>query len=143
MSARRPAKLSLSASGSALAAASGSPIANHLRIATGETSDTTSQQALARLNLALGELKALKIAPLLRRATAALEAEDPKRAAELALKALNLDERSSMAWHVLAIAREKVGDFQSAIQCYESALALTADQADIANGLGRLAYRLT
>lgn len=111
-------------------------------MADGEASDTTSQDALSRLNLALSELTTMKITPLLRRATAALRAEDSKLAADLALQALNLDERSGVAWHVLAIAREKAGDFKSAIQCYESALALSVDQADIANGLGRLAYRL-
>ena len=111
-------------------------------MADGEMSDTSSHDALSRLNLALAELKTMKIAPLLRRATAALEAENSQLAADLALEALSLDERCGMAWHVLAIAREKVGDFKSAIQCYESALALSTDQADIANGLGRLAYRL-
>ena len=104
--------------------------------------DSTSQEALARLNLALGELKTLKVTPILRRAAAALEASDFKRAAEFALKALNMDERSALGWHILAIAREKVGDFRSALQAYESALALTANQADIANDLGRLAYRM-
>ena len=143
MSARRPAKLRLSASAAALGVVATEPsIANRPRMADGEAGDTTSQEALSRLNLALADLQAMKVAPLLRRATAALEAEDSKRAAELALEALGLDERSGLAWHVLAIAREKVGDFKSAIQCYESALALSTDQADIANGLGRLAYRL-
>jgi tetratricopeptide (TPR) repeat protein len=108
----------------------------------GQASEATSREALARLNLALTELKAMRITPLLRRATAALEAKAWKLAADLALEALNLEERCGLAWHVLAIAREKVGDFTSAIQCYESALALSADQADIANDLGGLAYRL-
>jgi tetratricopeptide (TPR) repeat protein len=142
MTARQPARLKLNASASALATGAEPFMASRPRMADGQASDTTSQEALARLNLALTELKAMRITPLLRRATAALEAENSKLAADLALEALNLDERSGLAWHVLAIAREKVGDFKSAIQCYESALALSTDQADIANGLGRLAYRL-
>ena len=34
------------------------------------------------------------------------------------------------------------GDFKSSIKAYEAALALLPDHADIANDLGRLAYRL-
>ncbi|HEX4180270.1 MAG TPA: tetratricopeptide repeat-containing glycosyltransferase family protein [Caulobacteraceae bacterium] len=113
-----------------------------LQAADGEVSDATSRKSIERFNLALGELQMMKVAPLLRRATAALDGKDWKLAADLALEALSLDERCGLAWHVLAIARDKVGDHQSAIQCYESALALSTDQADIANDLGRLAYRL-
>jgi len=107
-----------------------------------DQADAASSGALARLNVAIADLTAIKTAPLLRRATAALANKDWKLAADLALEALNLDERIGLAWHVLAIARDKVGDFESAIQCYEAALALSDDQADIANDLGRLAYRL-
>jgi tetratricopeptide (TPR) repeat protein len=142
VAAPNPAKLRLGASTAALFAASEPAVAVRPRMTTGDESDTRSQEALGRLNQALAELQAMKVAPLLRRATAALEAEDAHQAAELALEALSIDEHSGVAWHVLAIAREKVGDFKSAIQCYESALALSIDQADIANGLGRLAYRL-
>jgi tetratricopeptide (TPR) repeat protein len=142
MAAPNPGKLRLSASNAALAAAADPVVATRLRMADGPVSDTTSQDALGRLNQALVELQAMKIAPLLRRATAAITAEHPKLAADLALEALGLDERSALAWHVLAIARESAGDYKSAIQCYESALALSTDQADIANGLGRLAFRL-
>ena len=142
MSARRHTKYSSGASSEALAASSAPHVAARARVAGGQMGDSTSQEALTRLNLALSELKALKVAPFLRRAASSLEANDFKRAAEFALKALHLDERSGLAWHILAIAREKVGDFRSAIQAYESALALTANQADIANDLGRLAYRM-
>ena len=123
MPAQKPAKLRLGASTSALSIASEPPMAIQLRLAAGEESDTRSQDALSRLSQAVAELQAMKITPLLRRATAALEAEDAQKAAELAIEALGLDERSALAWHVLALAREKSGDFKSAIQCYESALA--------------------
>ena len=49
---------------------------------------------------------------------------------------------AGLAWYLLAIAREKAGDFKSSVTCYESALALMPNHADIANDLGRLAYRL-
>ncbi|MBN4678727.1 tetratricopeptide repeat protein, partial [Pandoraea nosoerga] len=68
--------------------------------------------------------------------------EDHKAAADWAIKALQQDERSGLAWHLLAIAREKAGDFRTSLQCYESALQLLPDEAEIANDLGRLAYRL-
>jgi Tfp pilus assembly protein PilF len=107
-----------------------------------EMGDSASQPALDRLNQAIASLRTIRARPLLERATAALRAEDYKSGAELALEALQLDERNGFAWYVLAIAREKVGDFKSAIQCYESALALTPNHAEIANDLGRLAFRL-
>ncbi|HEX4182320.1 MAG TPA: tetratricopeptide repeat protein [Caulobacteraceae bacterium] len=142
MAAPSPAQLRFGASSEALSAANEPALVARARMADDDTSDTTSHEALGRLNQAVTELQVIKIAPLLRRATAALEDEDAKRAADLAIEALQIDERSALAWHVLALARERVGDFKSAIECYESALVLTTDQADIANGLGRLAYRL-
>jgi tetratricopeptide (TPR) repeat protein len=104
--------------------------------------DSASQAALDRLDKAVAELKAMAIAPLLRRALAALGVEDAQSAAELAIEALNLDERNGLAWHVLAIAREKSGDFKSALQAFEAALALSPDDIEIANDLGRLAFRM-
>jgi tetratricopeptide (TPR) repeat protein len=43
---------------------------------------------------------------------------------------------------VLAIAREKAGDLGASVRCYERALQLLPNASDIANDLGRLAYRL-
>ncbi len=106
------------------------------------TGDAASPAALTRLEGALGELKALAIAPMLRRAIDALRAEDAKTGSEWALKALNQDERSGMAWYVLAVAREKAGDFTNSLKAYESALALLPDESDVANDLGRLAFRM-
>ncbi len=104
--------------------------------------DAESQRALAKLDGAISELKALTIASLLRQAIDALRVEDPKTASEWALKALNHDPRSGMAWYVLAVAREKAGDFTHSIKAYESALALLPDQSEVANDLGRLAFRM-
>ena len=78
--------------------------------------DAASPAALTRLEGAVGELKALAIVPMLRRAIDALRADDAKTGSEWALKALNQDERSGMAWYVLAVAREKAGDFASSLQ---------------------------
>lgn len=101
-----------------------------------------SANTLARLNAAVAELKAISIQGLLQQAVEALGAERPKAAAEAALKALEQDERNGHAWYVLAVAREKVGDFKGSLQCYEAALQLLPQEAEVANDLGRLAYRL-
>jgi len=98
--------------------------------------------ALARLEAAIEELKALTVAPLLRQAIDALRADDAKAGSEWALKALNQDERSGPAWYVLAVARERAGDFASSLQAYGSALALLPDETAVAHDLGRLAYRM-
>lgn len=101
-----------------------------------------SRDALVRLKAALGELKALSVQPLLRQAVSALQAEDHETGGRLAIQALEQDERNGFAWYLLAIARERAGDFASSITCYESALALLPNHAEIANDLGRLAFRL-
>ena len=145
MSAQRRHQLSLGASSAALAAGESAgihaPVAA-ARMVDGSMGDSASQAALDRLNQAVAELKALTVAPLLRRAVDAIGIEDHKLASELALKALDQDERNGLAWYLLAIAREQAGDFKGSVACYESALALTENHADIANDLGRLAYRL-
>jgi tetratricopeptide (TPR) repeat protein len=97
---------------------------------------------LTRLEGAIDELRALSIAPLLRRAIDALRAEDIQTGSELALKALEIDPRSGMAWYVLAVARERAGDFTQSIKAYEAALALLPEESDVANDLGRLAFRM-
>lgn len=104
--------------------------------------DSADVGALAKLEGALAELKALKIAPLLRRAVDCIRVEDAAGANDWAMKALEEDERSGLAWRLLGIAREKLGDFGTAIKCFESALKLTPEDVEIANDIGRLAYRL-
>jgi tetratricopeptide (TPR) repeat protein len=98
--------------------------------------------SLQKLDGALAELKALAIVPMLRRAIDALHAEDAKAGSEWALKALNHDPECGMAWYTLAVAREKAGDYESSMKAYQSALALLPDQSEVANDLGRLAYRM-
>jgi len=101
-----------------------------------------SKDALVKLNSAVSELRTLAAAPLLRRAIDAIQAEDPKSACEWAIKALEKDERSGIGWHILGIALERAGDFPNSIRAYESALKLLPDQAEAANDLGRLAFRM-
>ncbi|MBS0360592.1 MAG: tetratricopeptide repeat protein [Proteobacteria bacterium] len=101
-----------------------------------------SNEALSRLNGALAELKALAVAPLLERAVAAIRANETKDACDWAIKALEQDEESGVGWYLLAIALERAGDYASSIQAYEAALKLLPDHAEVANDLGRLAFRM-
>jgi len=107
-----------------------------------EIGHSGSRDALARLNAAMAEVKALAAAPLVRRAVDAVRADDPKSATDWCLKALAQDEENGFAWYVLAIAREKAGDFASSVSAYESALRLIPDHAEVAADLARLAFRL-
>jgi tetratricopeptide (TPR) repeat protein len=102
--------------------------------------DSASPAALQRLADALQSLKAHAVLPLLNNAVAEVRADRHQQAAELAIKALEIDERCALGWHILAISREKAGDFTSSLKCYESALELSPEEPEIANDLGRLAY---
>ncbi len=112
------------------------------RVTADSLGKSGSSDALAKLNSAISELKALSAAPMLQRAVDAIRAEDAKAACEWALKALDQDEHSGFGWYLLGIALERAGDFATSIQAYESALKLLPDHAEIANDLGRLAFRL-
>jgi tetratricopeptide (TPR) repeat protein len=133
MPARTVAKSSVSAAALGFEASPGQ---------TPATGDAASPASLARLEAAIAELKALTVAPMLRRAIDALRDEDAKAGADWALKALNQDPKSGMAWYVLAVAREKAGDFASSLQAYEAAITLLPDESEVANDLGRLAFRM-
>ena len=139
---QRRKTLNLGASSAAMAAATGAPPAAPPTLVNDEMGDAASRLALTKLTDAVAQLKAMAVAPLLRKAIAAIGDENPKVAADFAVKALELDERCGLGWYLLAIAREKSGDFKSSLTCYEQALALMPNHADIANDLGRLAYRL-
>jgi tetratricopeptide (TPR) repeat protein len=100
------------------------------------------RDALERLNEAMRELKALAVAPLIKRSIEALNRENFVAGGKWAIKALDKDERNGVAWYLLAISRERAGDFPNSIKAYEAALQLLPNHADVANDLGRLAYRM-
>lgn len=104
--------------------------------------DSAGAAAIGRLRQIMTELKQEAVKPLLQRAIESVRADDWKTGGELAIEALEIDEQSGIGWWVLAICREKAGDIRSAITCYETALKLLPDHAEIANDLGRLAYSL-
>jgi len=118
------------------------PAASKPKMAGGAMGQAGSKEALSRLTSAMAELKALAVKPMLDRAVAALNAERHQEGAEWALKALDKDETNGFGWYLLAISRERAGDFGSAITSYETALRLLPDHAEVANDLGRLAYRI-
>ena len=110
--------------------------------------DAASPEALRRLSHSLAadrgksvksQRKALE---LLKAALAAIRVNDFQRGAQRAIAALQIDETSGLAWHVLAICQEKANQFGPAIHAYEAALKLLPDHSDIAHDLGRLAQRL-
>jgi tetratricopeptide (TPR) repeat protein len=118
------------------------PVAATPRPAAGAEGQAGSREALAKLDAAVKELKAFAIQPLLQQALATLKAGDYKTGETWALKALDQDERCGLAWYIVAFCREKAGDFVSSIRCYETALSLLPDHAEVANDLGRLAFRM-
>lgn len=101
-----------------------------------------SAAALAKLNSAVAELKAIAIAPMLQRSIDAIRAEDAKSAYDWAVKALEHDEHSGIGWYLLGISLERAGDFANSIRAYEAALKLLPDHGEVACDLGRLALRL-
>ena len=113
-----------------------------LRPAAELAGDSAGTAAIGRLKAIMTELKIEAIKPVLQRAIEAVKADDWRGGGSLAIEALEIDEQSGVAWWVLAICREKAGDVRSAITCYETALKLLPDHAEIANDLGRLAYVL-
>ena len=102
---------------------------------------STSSQALKVLRDELAQQRDIQIAGLLQRALVEINAHRPEEAADLAIKALQVDERSGIAWHVLAIAQEGRGDFVNSLKCYEAALALLPEDPEVLINLGRLAFR--
>lgn len=107
-----------------------------------EMGEAGGRDALARLSEALKELKAMAAAPLLKRSIDALNREDFVSGGKWAIKALEKDEANGVGWYLLAIARERAGDFPNSIKAYEAALQLIPEHADVANDLGRLACRM-
>lgn len=104
--------------------------------------DAASDDALERLKRAAQDLKNAENAKVIGQAIEAVHKQDFARAEKLGLKLLKKDQHLGLAWHIVAIAREKQGDFASSLNCYEAALSLLPDHASIAGDLGRLAFRM-
>lgn len=137
----RKRALEMSASGLAQADVVGAaPI--HTGQMSGAIGDSASSEALDRLKRAIQDVKNSENGKMLGRAIQAVHVQDFDKADKLALKLLKADEQLGLAWHVLAIAREKKGDYASSLRAYEAALNLLTDHASVAGDLGRLALRM-
>ncbi len=92
----------------------------HVPMAQDATGDAASPAAIRRLSHALSDrkspnLKAQKKAiESLKAAVAAIRVGDYAGGAKRCLQVLQADERNGLAWHVLAICREKAGHLSEA-----------------------------
>ena len=101
-----------------------------------------SAASLSRMLEAMAEMKAASLGGIIDQTVAALQKDDFETGGRLAIQALEMDERSGFAWYLLAIARERAGDFPSSVRAYDKALQLIPAHAEVANDMGRLAYRM-
>ncbi|MDP3801559.1 tetratricopeptide repeat protein [Brevundimonas sp.] len=115
--------------------------------AQGVVGDSASPEALRKLSRQLASPKLAvkaqrKALEKLKAALMAIRAGDFALGARRALDALRIDETNGLAWHVLAICREKSGDLGQALLAYEAALKLLPNETDVAHDLGRLAQQM-
>ncbi len=105
---------------------SAAPIAR-AGLAAPSLGDAASAEALNEIKAVVDHLEDLDMVRLLNDAIQALHAGDYSQGETLALEALGRDEQQGVAWHVLGVSREKLGDFGSSMRCYEAALKLLPD----------------
>ncbi len=103
---------------------------------------TTGADPLEKLTRALAELKAQAILPLLSAAMQAVNAGCIEEALKLTGQVLEADPHCGLAWHVVALCRERAGDLNGALAAFETALKLAPEDVDLANDLGRLAMQM-
>jgi tetratricopeptide (TPR) repeat protein len=103
-------------------------------------------QALAKLEALDEEIDAAlarrKSNGLVRRAIKAWRRGDIARAGQLAFDATEADSANSQAFHVLAMALERMGHLHKALVTYERAFALDPDDPDLLINLGLTAWNL-
>lgn len=102
--------------------------------------------ALARLEMAQEELDAAlarrKSNGLVRRAIKVWRRGDIVRAGQLALDATAADESNAQAYHVLAMALERMGHMHKALVTYERAFTLAPEDPDLLLNLGLSAWNM-
>ena len=103
-------------------------------------------QALARLEALEEEIDAAqarrKSNGILRRAIKVWRRGDLARAGQLALEATEADAKNAQAYHVLAMALERMGHMHKALVTYERAFVLDPDDPDLLLNLGLTAWNL-
>lgn len=135
-------KSALEASASALAQPDVGAAPLHVGQIAGAIGDSSSTESLERLKQATQQIKNIENAKVLSRAINAVHNNEFELAQKLALKLLKKDQMLGLAWHILAIAREKLGDYGSSLRAYDAALKLLVDHGSVAGDLGRLAFRM-
>jgi tetratricopeptide (TPR) repeat protein len=135
-------KRALELSASALAQADLGAAGIHREVLAGAVGDSASAEAIEQLKRTAQQIKNNENAKAVAQAIQAIHLRDYAKADKLALKLLKKDEHLGLGWHILAIAREKQGDFASSLRSYEAALKLLADHGSVAGDLGRLAFRM-
>jgi tetratricopeptide (TPR) repeat protein len=137
-----PRKSALETSASALAQPDVGAAPLHVGQIAGAIGDSASTESLENLRRATQQLKNIENAKVVARAISAVHANEFALAQKLALKLLKKDQMLGVAWHILGIAREKLGDYGSSLRAYDAALKLLVDHGAVAGDLGRLAFRL-
>jgi tetratricopeptide (TPR) repeat protein len=135
-------KSALETSASALAQPDVGAAPLHVGQIAGAMGDAASTESLERLKQATQQIKNIENAKALSRAITAVHNNEFELAQKLALKLLKKDQMLGVAWHILGIAREKLGDYGSSLRAYDAALKLLADHGAVAGDLGRLAFRM-
>ncbi len=83
-----------------------------------------------------------KIIPILRRAKKLVDTHDYAAAAKLAMRALDMDEDSAIANHVMAIALEKLGHLSKALEFYERAWRGDPSDGEVFQNIALVAWKL-
>ena len=109
-------------------------------LAAEASADPASPSALARLAGAAALLKVDAQTGQLKQAIQALDREDLQRAGQLAIDVLDHDGGNVLAWRILATAREKQGDYENAIKCYDQVFSRAPETSGIENDIGRVAF---
>src|SRR6201996_9008037 len=103
-------------------------------------------EALARLEVLTDELAAErarhKSNVLLKRGIRAWRKGDTAKAGQWALKATNADGSNAKAFHVLAMALERMGHLHKALMTYEHAFQLDPSDPELLVNLGLTAWNL-
>lgn len=99
-----------------------------------------TKAASLKLNVAAARLK--KLNRLLRKAAQAINAQDFREAASLALQALDIDQENALANHVAAIAVDRLGNIELALKLYLRAIEFDPNNAEIYENLGLMTWRI-
>ena len=99
-----------------------------------------TKAASLKLNVAASKLK--KLNRLMRKAAQAINAQDFREAATLALQALDIDQEHPLANHVAAIAVDRMGNVELALKLYLRAIEFDPDNPEIYENLGLMTWRM-